>query len=176
MTIKQLLVKGKYYLALCTYYVVGMRVPNRLGGQRLRRILVKHIAKECGKNVRISENVYFGMGNNLVLKDYSGIGPGCKIYGKAIVTIGSGNIMGPDVMIVTGDHMIGTDVDGSFINDLLSGDITIGEESFVGARTTILKNVTIGRRAVVGACSLVNADVPANTMYAGIPARKIKDL
>ncbi len=40
----------------------------------------------------------------------------------------------------------------------------------------ILKGVTIGKGAIVGAGSVVTKDVPAWTLVAGNPARVIKDL
>lgn len=53
------------------------------------------------------------------------------------------------------------------------GRIEIGEYSFVGANCTILPGVTIGDHCVIGACSLVNKDVPSGTVVAGVPAKYI---
>ena len=41
----------------------------------------------------------------------------------------------------------------------------------IGSGATILSNVTIGERAIVGAGSVVTRDVPADTIVAGNPAR-----
>lgn len=54
--------------------------------------------------------------------------------------------------------------------------IIIEKNVWVGANTTILKGVTIGENTVVGTMSLVNKNLPANAICAGIPASKIKDL
>lgn len=54
------------------------------------------------------------------------------------------------------------------------GSVTIGRNVFIGEYVTITKNVTIGDGAVIGAMSLVNRDIPANTLAAGAPARVIK--
>lgn len=56
-----------------------------------------------------------------------------------------------------------------------TGDIRIGEGSWIGARTIILPNVTIGKGAVIAAGSVVTRDVPDNTMYGGVPAKFIKE-
>lgn len=52
--------------------------------------------------------------------------------------------------------------------------IKIGKSVFIGARCIILKGVTIGDRAVIGAGSVVTKDVPADCIAAGNPARVIK--
>lgn len=57
-----------------------------------------------------------------------------------------------------------------------SAPIIIEKNVWVGANSTILKGVTIGENTVVGTMSLVNKSLPANSICAGIPASKIKDL
>jgi UDP-2-acetamido-3-amino-2,3-dideoxy-glucuronate N-acetyltransferase len=46
----------------------------------------------------------------------------------------------------------------------------------VGSGATILSNVVIGERAIVGAGSVVTKDVPADTIVAGNPARVLRSL
>ena len=60
--------------------------------------------------------------------------------------------------------------------DAPSKPIEIGEDVWMGANVTVLKGVTIGDRAIIGAMSLVNKDVEADTIVAGVPARMIKKL
>ncbi|WP_010136850.1 acyltransferase [Ochrovirga pacifica] len=55
-------------------------------------------------------------------------------------------------------------------------EVNIGDNAFLGAHTTILKGVTIGENSVVGACSLVSKSIPANQIWAGNPAKFIKEL
>ena len=47
---------------------------------------------------------------------------------------------------------------------------------YVGANTTILPGVKIKSNSIIGAGSVVTKDVPSNCIFAGNPARKIKDL
>ncbi len=55
-----------------------------------------------------------------------------------------------------------------------SEPVKIEDDAFVGMNTVILKGVTIGRGAVVGANSVVTVDVPADMIAAGNPARVIR--
>ena len=54
--------------------------------------------------------------------------------------------------------------------------VNIGDNVFIGAHCTILKGVTIGKNAVVGACSVVTTSVPGNQLWAGNPARFVRNI
>lgn len=54
--------------------------------------------------------------------------------------------------------------------------VRIGNKAWIGFNAIILKGVTIGESAVVGAGSVVTRDVPAYTVVAGNPARPIREL
>lgn len=54
--------------------------------------------------------------------------------------------------------------------------ITIGDDVWIGMNCIVLKGVTIGEGAVIGAGSLVTRDVPAWSLAAGQPARVLRSL
>lgn len=54
------------------------------------------------------------------------------------------------------------------------GDITIGNDVWLGYRSVIMAGVTIGDGAIVGAYSVVTKDVPPYTIVAGNPAKEIR--
>jgi acetyltransferase-like isoleucine patch superfamily enzyme len=63
------------------------------------------------------------------------------------------------------------------VGDQIANDdsyVEIGDGSFLGYGAVVLPNVRIGRRAVVGANSVVTRDVPDYSVVAGVPARIIK--
>lgn len=65
---------------------------------------------------------------------------------------------------------------GDAFGDLLpdpGGRIVIGNNVFIGYRACILKNTTIGDNVIIGAGAVVKGNIPSNTVWAGIPARKI---
>ncbi len=70
------------------------------------------------------------------------------------------------------------DINAGKIGSLIANDdsfVEIGDGAFIGCGAVILPNVRIGRRAIVGANSVVTRDVPDFTVVAGAPARKVKE-
>lgn len=55
------------------------------------------------------------------------------------------------------------------------GEVHIEEDAFIGCNTVICNAVTIGKGAIVGAGSIVTKDIPPYQVWAGNPARYIKD-
>ena len=63
--------------------------------------------------------------------------------------------------------------------DPRSGDprpIVIEDNVWLGAGSTVMKGVTIGRNSVIGAGSVVTKDIPADVIAAGNPCRIIRKL
>lgn len=90
------------------------------------------------------------------------------------VTIGRNVYIGPDVKFVCFTHEIGNS--GKRAGNTLCGNIIVGDGTWIGCNCTILPDVTIGRGCVIGAGALVNKDCKDNCIYAGVPARKIRNL
>ncbi len=56
------------------------------------------------------------------------------------------------------------------------GRVTIGNNVFIGAGTTVLPGVTIGNNVIIGAKSLITQDVPDNVVIVGSPGRVLCSL
>ena len=54
--------------------------------------------------------------------------------------------------------------------------IVVGNNVMIGQNTLILPGVVIGDNVIVGGHSVVTKDIPSNSIYAGVPARKISEL
>ncbi len=57
-----------------------------------------------------------------------------------------------------------------------SAPIILEDNVFIGAHSIILKGVHIGKNSIIGAGSIVTKSIPANQIWAGNPARFIKNI
>jgi len=92
------------------------------------------------------------------------------------ISIGEDSMVAPNVIIVDSDFHVpwppekrhnccDTDSDG---------DVRIGKNCWIGMNSLILKGVTIGDNSIIGAGSVVNQDIPADSLAAGVPAKVVK--
>jgi acetyltransferase-like isoleucine patch superfamily enzyme len=109
------------------------------------------------------------------------IGRNVKIQAFAFipegVTIGDGCFVGPHVCFANDLYPRSTNPDGSLKDgkDWKIEGTQVLEGASLGANSTILCGLTIGRRALIGAGAVVTKDVPDFAIVAGVPARIIGD-
>ena len=115
--------------------------------------------------------------SKLIIGDNVGIS-GSSICASVGVTIGNNVLIGSGCLITDSDaHPLDwKDRRKDLFNKVSRAPIVIGNDVFIGARCIILKGVTIGDRAIIGACSVVTKDVPQDSIVAGNPATIIKRL
>ena len=105
--------------------------------------------------------------------DYALISPGVRILAAKRVSIGDACMFGHGAYITASDwHGIydRTEVVGSPKEVVLEKNVWIGDSAIV------CKGVTIGENSIIGAGSVVTKDVPKNSVYAGNPAKLVKEL
>lgn len=61
-------------------------------------------------------------------------------------------------------------------SDYRTGRPTIGNNVFIGTHTVVMGKITIGDNVIIGANSLVNTDIPSNSLAAGSPAVVVHEL
>lgn len=147
---------------------------------QLRAKLLKLFGAQVGKNVRVYEITLINVNNgfkNLIIEDDVHIGTGCMIDLAGKVILKRGATLSPRVTIIT--HVNPGFKHNSPLASLYPpsvGDVEIGEYAWVGTNSTIIKGVKIGRCAVIGACSLVNEDIPTNSIAFGVPAKVQREI
>lgn len=99
---------------------------------------------------------------------------GVHIENVAPVQIGPRTGLGVWTLVLTSTHDVGP-------HDMRLGDwryesVTIGAGCWIGARSVILPGTTIGDGCIVAAGSVVRGVCEPDGLYAGVPARRIRDL
>ncbi len=107
----------------------------------------------------------------LKIGDYSQINPGTAIYGN--VVIGKYVMIAPNCMIAGGNHKYNNIVDPMIFQGSFSKGIVIEDDVWIGANSTILDGVTIGKGAIIAAGSTVAKDVFPFDIVAGGLSKKI---
>jgi acetyltransferase-like isoleucine patch superfamily enzyme len=107
------------------------------------------------------------------------IGFGTEIFVGTEVSIGQ--------HVLIANHVLMNGYDGHPIDPLVrasahsaaevaAGPITICDYAWIGSKAIVLKNVTIGRGAIVASGAVVTKDVPELTIVAGNPARVVSNI
>jgi maltose O-acetyltransferase len=149
--------------------LIGVLPPTRCYG--LKRRILRGMGAEVNGAARLASSVRIYGDLSLSLGDDVFLGHDVLISGgRSRVTIGNYVDIGPRVSILTGSHEI--DMVGSHSAGRgMSMDILIEDGVWIGAGSTILGGVTIGRKAVIAAGSVVTRDVPPYSLAAGVPCR-----
>ena len=118
-------------------------------------------------------------GARLQIGDNVGMSCSALVCRTGIVIGNNVRIGGNTVIYDTDFHSLRADIRTAPVEDpayTRNAPVRIEDNAFIGAHTTILKGVTIGRNAIVGAGSVVSKSVPANQIWAGNPAKFIKEI
>ncbi|HBC46547.1 MAG TPA: acetyltransferase [candidate division Zixibacteria bacterium] len=106
----------------------------------------------------------------LEIGNRTSVGDGTQIHCGESIKIGNDVLISWDVNIL--DH----DYHSSGGGKVMPRPVVIEDEVWIGIRCLILKGVTIGKGAIIGAGSVVTRDVPPYTFAAGNPAKAIKKM
>ncbi len=155
-------------LRLFLYNAFFNKIPSKFLRNNLSRcymVLGKH--SSIRSNCRILN--YFGR-RQIVIGRNCIVNPNCLFDGrKGKIIIGNNVSISSDVIIYTLQHKVDCDY---FMTEY--GNVEIGDNVWIGARSVILAGVKIGRGAVIASNSVVTKDIPPMTMVGGIPAKPIR--
>ena len=138
-------------------------VAHNYTDARVRKLYWRRLGLEMG------EGTYANLGLTLLSDDYT---PRVHIGNHVSI---AANVTFVPMASANNGQEINT---YPYVRDHLTkaADIVVEDEVWIGADVTILPGVHIGRCAVIGAGSVVTGDVEASHIYAGVPARKIRDI
>jgi len=127
-----------------------------------------HVSEKSkiGRNCTLGHNVFIGknvvIGNNVKIQNNVSIFDGCVISSNVFI--------GPHVVFTNVKHPTSKQKAKKYETTFVRSGVTIG------ANSTILCDVTLGRNSFIGAHSFINTDTEPGHLYYGVPAKKIKKL
>ena len=150
-----------------------VRLINSFKSRIYYPMVQKYILKQVsahGKDVTLGEGFSACGYKNISFGNHIYIGPKAVfLAAKAKISIGDYVMFGPEVMIITGNHRV--DVLGEYMYNVHEKlpendqDVVVEKDCWIGARSIILKGVTIGEGSVVAAGAVVLKDVPPYSIY-----------
>ncbi|WP_088159853.1 colanic acid biosynthesis acetyltransferase WcaF [Sphingobacterium sp. G1-14] len=142
-------------------------LPYNFNGFRVS--ILKLFGAKIDGNVSIDRNARIDFPWNLEINNLSSIGKNSWIYCLDKIKIGEKTCIGEDVYLITGTHDV---KDPNF--PLITAPIVIGCGVWIATGVKVLPGVTINNFSVLGAFSILTKNVPENQIWAGAPAKYIK--
>lgn len=138
---------------------------------------------EVGDSGRLVLGRWCWLGDNTKVRVHEGevsigaksvLGQECTITCYQQISIGRECIIADRTMMIDFDHVT-RDVEQAIRRQGIDKrDVRVGHNVWLGYGVSVLRGVTIGDNAVVGAASVLTRDAPANAILAGVPARVVR--
>lgn len=139
-----------------------------------RRQLLSKIIGNVKGEILIEQPFYCDYGYNITtgLNFYANFN--MVILDEAPVTFGDNVFIAPNCGFYTAGHPLDAESRNKGLE--YARPITVGNKVWIGANVSVLPGVTIGDNCVIGAGSVVNKNIPADSVAAGNPCKVIKKI
>jgi putative colanic acid biosynthesis acetyltransferase WcaF len=134
-----------------------------------RAFLLRAFGAEIGPNCHFYPQSKVWAPWNLICADQVTAGDGAEIYNPAPVTFGSHAILSQEAYVCGATH----DYDDPGF-PLMAFAMSFGPYSWICARASVAPGVNVGEGAVLGLGSVATRNLEPWTVYAGVPAMKVK--
>jgi acetyltransferase-like isoleucine patch superfamily enzyme len=141
------------------------------------------VTLEIGKGATLHLGRWSWIGHGTKIRVHEGevrigaksvLGQECTISAFQHVSIGRECIVADRVMLIDFDHGM-VEVERPIREQgIYKRDVRIGHNAWIGYGASFLRGVTVGDNAVVGTYTVVNKNVPANAVVAGVPVRVLR--
>lgn len=138
-------------------------VNNKLFTSLYYRFLKKRGIKFSGRPNYISSSAYIdGQGMNIIS------------IGKDVVISRDAMLLTHDFSVETAFHAVGKGSEDRHIH--INEAICIGDNSFIGARASLLPGTIVGKNCIIGACAVVKGRIPDGSIVVGNPGKIISNI
>jgi acetyltransferase-like isoleucine patch superfamily enzyme len=162
-----------YYSVYFTIYGLVKYIPPPIG-DFLRYLILKLFLKRVmfWTSIKDGVTIYFPdrvkIGKNVTINEY------VFIDGYGTVKISDNVRIGHRTSIISEDHNYSSKNKPIFKQEKIAEPVIINNDVWIGCDAKILKGVTIGNGAVIGAGSVITKDIPPYSVVVGNPGKIIK--
>jgi acetyltransferase-like isoleucine patch superfamily enzyme len=140
----------------------------------LRVRLLRLFGMSIAPGAQVRGQCYVLAPENVTLGAGSFVNTRCYLESHDQIVIGARTELAMEVLLCTSSHRIGDRAARG--GPSFTAPIEIGSGCWLGARSTVLPGVRIGDGCVIAAGALVVSDCEADGVYAGVPARRVREL
>jgi acetyltransferase-like isoleucine patch superfamily enzyme len=171
-----------YALLLARLAILKLRFGRRLQTDGLC-FVCPGVKLEIGRHATLRIGRWAWIGHGCKIRVHEGeveigaktvVGQECTISAFRHVSIGRECILADRVMLIDFDHGV-TEVERPIrLQGIYKRDVRVSHNVWIGYGACVLRGVSVGENAIVGTSAVLTADVPANAVVAGVPARVIR--
>lgn len=165
------------FALLKVYYMQKLKIgQTSMIGKRCGIHIRENGRMHCAGRIIVNDDVMLYTKGMLQIGDRFGINSYSRIVAHESISIGNNVTIGQMVSILDHDHRYEMRGENMELNGYTTAPVSIGNNVWIGDKSTILKGVTVGNNVVIGANTLVHKDVPDNCVVGGNPFKIIKKL
>ncbi len=140
---------------------------------------------DSNQGITIEDDVYIGRNTivyckngDILLKKGANISSNCTVFSSNRLTLGEGTMVGAYCYFLSGGEYDYKDPTPFAEQSGMEtkGELTIGNNCWLGARVTVLDAASIGDHSVIGAGAVVAKPIPGDSLAVGVPARVVKSI
>ena len=136
--------------------------------------IIKKLFAKTGEQIIVEQNFWCDYGYNIFVGENFYMNHNCIILDGAKVEFGDNVFIAPNCGFYTAGHPLDYKTRNKGLE--YAKPIKVGNNVWIGGNVIVLPGVTIGDNVVIGAESIVNKDIPSNSVAVGNPCKVIREI
>lgn len=170
----KIFLKEAYRTIFSIISLVLQGLPDSPWSNRIRGKVLGAFMAGTKRGLQISKSVHILYPYNIRVGDGVFLGYGAWINAQGGLEIGDETILGPYVCIATGNH---TKINGSYrYGPHEQKKVVVGRGCWLAAGVKVMPGANVNDEAVLAAGAVLIGKAEGACLYAGVPAKRIKDL